>query len=88
MSKSPPATLAGLMPAKGGATVPETVPHADPASVARVYQPPLREARDGLTIRVRQEDNRRLATMSVFESRTKQSLLDQAIREFLDRMNY
>jgi hypothetical protein len=89
MSKSPPAKLFGVMTKAEASAVTESPPEIlRPAATERVYQPPVREARDGLTIRVLQEDNQRLAKMSVFENRTKQSLLDQAIREFLDKSGY
>jgi hypothetical protein len=84
MSKSPAAKLFGVMTKAEASAVTESPPEIlRPAATERVYQPPVR-----LTIRVLQEDNQRLAKMSVFENRTKQSLLDQAIREFLDKSGY
>jgi hypothetical protein len=91
MSKSPAAPLSGLMvPAKGEAAVPEVAPAtvAPPIAPERAYRPRQREVRHGLTIRVLDEHMELLDTMATMEHRTKQSLLDQAIAEFLVRTGY
>jgi hypothetical protein len=41
-----------------------------------------------LSIRILAADNERLRVAAFHEDRTKQSLLDQAIGEFLDRTGY
>jgi hypothetical protein len=87
MSKTVLSSLSSLMPAKGEAARPEVMPEKG-ANPVRDYQMPAEEARDGLTIRILKSDNKRLKAASYHEGRTKQSLLDQAIGEFLSRIGY
>jgi hypothetical protein len=75
------------MPIKGEAARVESLPEA-PVKPRREYAPPSKEERDGLTIRILRVDNERLRIAAFTEARTKQSLLDQAIAEFLDRAGY
>jgi hypothetical protein len=86
MAKQPLSPLSSIIPAKGKAARVEAVP--DLARQTRDYSAPAKEERDGLTIRILRGDNERLRLAAFKESRTKQSLLDQAIGEFLDRTGY
>lgn len=86
MSKQPLSPLSSILPAKGEAARAETL--VDPARATRDYSMPIKEDRDGLTIRILRADNERLRIAAFKENRTKQSLLDQAIGEFLDRTGY
>jgi DNA polymerase III sliding clamp (beta) subunit (PCNA family) len=73
------------MPAKGEAARVEVI---DPEHKTRDYTAPNKEAREALSIRILAADNERLRVAAFTENRTKQSLLDQAIGEFLDRAGY
>jgi hypothetical protein len=76
-----------MMPAKGEATKPEPLPNkAD--KPFRDYQAPSKEGRDGITIRIYKSDKERLRVAAFQERRTQQSLIDQAIAEFLDGKGY
>jgi hypothetical protein len=87
MSKVPLSTLSAIIPVKGEAAKPEPMPEKADKPV-RDYVVPTEEAREGLTIRILMTDKKRLKAMAYHENRTQQSLLDQALGEFLDRSNY
>lgn len=84
MAKTPLSPLSSILPAKGEAARPEAAPAKAPGEPASQEKAP----RDGLTIRILASDNRRLRKAVFMENRSKQSLLDQAISEFLDRTGY
>lgn len=87
MSKQPLSSLSSIMPVKGEAARVEEMPIARPKRVVRgspPFEPVAAPVRDGLTIRILRSDNERLRAIVFKENRSKQSLLDQAISEFLD----
>jgi hypothetical protein len=93
--------IVGLSPKKGEATgdihalpkAPATQaptetapPPATPSpGLKRIEPRPEAAPRTGITIRMLNSDGERLRTLAFKTKRTKQDLLDLAIREFLDR---
>lgn len=84
MSKINMPSLSSLIPVKGEAARPEVLE----STAARDFVGPTKEDRDGFTVRVLRADHSRLKEMAYKQDRKKQSLLDQAIAEFLDRSGY
>ncbi|WP_159993642.1 hypothetical protein [Roseomonas sp. 18066] len=79
---SPPARLdASLLVRKEDVPTRVEPPKPDPAPAA-----PATQAREGLTIRILASDNERLRTLAFKSRQSKQALLDEAIRQYLDKM--
>lgn len=78
--KTPLSPLSTVWPAKGEAA------RVEAAETPRPPQMPDRENRIPITVRILVDDNERLRLVAFEQSRTKQSLIDQAIAEFLARL--
>lgn len=87
-----PATMVGLMPAKGDAAQPEVLPGQAP--VLEPEPPPTRRGKPArvvrvpLTVKVSEEVYTRLREAAHREETHKQDLIEQALDELLTRMNY
>ncbi|MBO1077084.1 hypothetical protein [Roseomonas marmotae] len=79
---SPPAKIdASLLVRKSD--LPTTVAPPKPEAVVTPSGAPVRE---GLTIRILASDSERLRTLAYKTRQKKQTLLDEAIRQYLDKM--
>lgn len=79
---SPPARLDASMLVRK-----EDVPtRVAPPAPAEQAAPPGKQAREGLTIRILASDSERLRALAYKTRETKQALLDEAIRQYLDKM--
>ena len=74
------------MPAKGEAAKVETPPEA--ATSVHDYSAPAKEGRDTITVRITSRNNERLRIMGFKERMNKQTMLDEAIEEYLTRRGY
>lgn len=73
-------------PVTKAASAETAAPPATPSvGLDRIAPKPEAEPRTGLTIRLRNSDGERLRNLAHQTRRTKQDLLDLAIREFLER---
>lgn len=86
MSKTPLSHLSILMPVKGEAAQKEDLPESSRIKPSRLEM--SKETRDNLSHRVIRDHGLRLSEMAHKEGRTKQSLLDEAIIEYLTRRKY
>ena len=83
-----PATMTGLLPAKGAAARPEPLPNQAPQPPAVGRAKPARVIRIPLTVKVSETVYRRLREASFREETNKQDLIDQAIDALLTQMGY
>lgn len=86
MTKQPLSPLSSIMPAKGEAAKVETLPEA--AAPVHDYSVPTKEERDTITVRISRRNNERLRIMGFKERMNKQTMLDEAIEEYLTRRGY
>ncbi|MDD2703741.1 MAG: hypothetical protein PHU07_00145 [Acidocella sp.] len=86
MTKQPLSPLSSIMPAKGEAAKVETLPEVTvPVHDNSV---PAKEGRDTITVRITTRNNERLRIMGFKERMNKQTMLDEAIEEYLTRRGY
>ncbi len=86
-----PASMSGLLPAKGSATRLEPLPGDAPlpsSAVAEVRPKPARVVRIPLTVKVSEPVYKRLRAASFHEEIDKQDLVDQALDALLTKLGY
>ena len=86
MTKQPLSPLSSIMPAKGEAAKVETLPEA--TAPVHDHSVPVKEGRDTITVRITTRNNERLRIMGFKERINKQTMLDEAIEEYLTRRGY
>ena len=86
VTKQPLSPLSSIMPAKGEAAKVETLPET--AAPVHDYSAPTKEGRDTITVKITSRNNERLRTMGFKERMNKQTMLDEAIEEYLTRRGY
>ena len=74
------------MPAKGEAAKVETLPEA--AAPVHDHSVPAKEGRDTIPLESTSRNNERLRIMGFKERMNKQTMLDEAIEEYLTRQGY
>ena len=85
MTKQPLSPLSSIIPVKGEAARAEVMAEKPTTST---YGRAARERREVLSTRMLETHISRLRVMAYEEGRSKQSLLDQAVDEFLTRLGY